>query len=284
MTERDFLEYTARAKATGLNIYAIAAMDSDGHSYRAQITPANPTNDVYSVAKAYAVTGVGLAYDAGLLSPDANVPELLGDEMPSDADKGWRDVTLDQLMRHRAGYGRGWLDIDVDDASEYPADDYLSLAMREPLVHAPGEVYQYTDAAFYITSRIVEHAVNKPLDDYLRPMLMGKLKYREMGWSRCPKGHAMGATGLFLRVEDMTKLGMVYAQGGKWQAERLLSEKWVTMCLERGYEFGKIADDWYGKGGMFGQMLCFNVEKQCALAWQAHTETSALNAILGIRT
>ena len=56
-------------------------------------------------------------------------------------------------MRHRAGYGRGWLDIDVDDASEYPADDYLALAMREPLVHAPGEVYQYTDAAFYITSR-----------------------------------------------------------------------------------------------------------------------------------
>ena len=123
-----------------------------------------------------------------------------------------------------------------------------------------------------------------PLDDYLRPMLMGKLKYREMGWSRCPKGHAMGATGLFLRVEDMTKLGMVYAQGGKWQGERLLSEEWITMCLERGYEFGKIADGWYGKGGMFGQMLCFNVEKQCALAWQAHTETSALNAILGIRT
>ena len=50
-----------------------------------QITSANPTNDVYSVAKAYAVTGVGIAYDAGLLSPDTNVPELLGDEMPTDA-------------------------------------------------------------------------------------------------------------------------------------------------------------------------------------------------------
>lgn len=283
MTSQEFMEYADRAKSTGLNIYAIAALDGDMRAYRAQITPANPTNDVYSVAKAYAVTGVGMAYDAGLIAPDMRVCELLGDEMPPLADPGWHNVTLDQLMRHRAGYGRGWLDIDVDDASEYPADDYLSLAMREPLVHAPGEVYQYTDAAFYITSRIVEHAVNKPLDDYLRPMLMGKLKYREMGWSRCPKGHAMGATGLFLRVEDMTKLGMVYVQGGKWQGERLLSEEWIAMCLERGYEFGKIADGWYGKGGMFGQMLCFNVEKQCALAWQAHTETSALNAILGIK-
>ena len=235
------------------------------------------------MAKAYAVTGVGMAYDAGLIAPDMRVCELLGDEMPPLADPGWRGVTLDQLMCHRAGYGRGWLDIDVDDASEYAGDDYLALAMREKLVHAPGAAYQYTDAAYYIVSRIVERAVKMPLDDYLRPLLMGKLKYREMGWSRCPRGHALGATGLFVRVEDMVKLGMVYACGGMWRGERLLSAQWVKLCLERGYEFGEICGGWYGKGGMFGQMLCFNVEKQCALAWQAHTETSALNAILGIK-
>ena len=105
-----------------------------------------------------------MAYDAGLIAPDMRVCELLGDEMPPLADPGWRGVTLDQLMCHRAGYGRGWLDIDVDDASEYAGDDYLALAMREKLVHAPGAAYQYTDAAYYIVSRIVEHAVNKPLD------------------------------------------------------------------------------------------------------------------------
>lgn len=282
MTEPEFLQYVTRARETGLNIYALAALDGDMHSYHAQITPANPTNDVYSVAKAYAVTGVGLAYDAGLLAPDMRVCELLGDEMPSDADSGWRLVTLDNLMRHRAGYGRGWLDIDVDDASQYSSGDYLALAMSEPLVHAPGAVYQYTDAAFYIVSRIVEHAVGMSLDDYLRPLLMDRLRYREMGWSRCPRGHAMGATGLFVRVDDMAKLGMVYAQRGIWNGERLLSKEWVNLCLERGYEFGEIAEGWYGKGGMFGQMLCFNVDKQCALAWQAHTEKSALKEMLGI--
>ena len=121
MTSQEFMEYADRAKSTGLNIYAIAALDGDMRAYRAQIMPANPTNDVYSVAKAYAVTGVGMAYDAGLIAPDMCVCELLGDEMPPLADPGWRGVTLDQLMCHRAGYGRGWLDIDVDDASNMRA-------------------------------------------------------------------------------------------------------------------------------------------------------------------
>lgn len=95
MTNQEFMEYADRAKSPGLNIYAIAALDGDMRAYRAQITPANPTNDVYSVAKAYAVTGVGMAYDAGLIAPDMRVCELLGDEMPPLADPGWRGVTLD---------------------------------------------------------------------------------------------------------------------------------------------------------------------------------------------
>lgn len=280
MDEREFERYVSRARADELNIYALAALDGEGRSWRAQIRPANLTNDVYSVAKAYAVTGVGLAFDAGLLRPDMCVAELLGPQLPADADARWHEVTLDQLLRHRAGYGRGWLDIDVDDAGGYASDDYLALAMREPLVHAPGEVRQYTDAAYYIVSRIVERALGRPLDSALRPLLMGRLRYGEMAWSRCPRGHAMGATGLFVRVEDMVKLGSVYARGGLWQGERVLSREWVDMCLERGYEFAPVADGWYGKGGMYGQMLCFSPDSGCALAWQAHTHANTARALL----
>ena len=43
MTSQEFMEYADRAKSTGLNIYAIAALDGDMRAYSAQITPANPT-------------------------------------------------------------------------------------------------------------------------------------------------------------------------------------------------------------------------------------------------
>ncbi|MGN1070225.1 MAG: serine hydrolase domain-containing protein [Candidatus Fimadaptatus sp.] len=282
MDAAEFERYKDRASEDSLNIYALAALDREGRARRAQIRPAHPTNDVYSVAKAYAVTGAGLAFDAGRLEPGQTVAELLGDELPAGADARWHAVTLDQLMRHRAGFGRGWLDIDVDEAGGYESDDYLALAMREPLVHEPGAVRQYTDAAYYIVSRIVERAMGRPLDTLLRPLLMGAMRYGEMAWSRCPRGHALGATGLFVRVEDMVKLGRLYADEGMWQGERVLSREWVRLCLERGYEFGRIAGGWYGKGGMYGQMLCFDMDSGCALAWQAHTHRDTARAVLGL--
>ena len=35
---------------------------------------------------------------------------------------------------------------------------------------------------------------------------MDKMKFKEFAWSRCPYGYSMGATGLYIRTEDMVKL------------------------------------------------------------------------------
>lgn len=263
------INYSARAREAGLNVYFISEGDREYNIRLEKNIPANPSCNCYSIAKAFTVTAIGMLYDRGLLTPDTKIADILGDKIPKNADPRWQKVTLHNLMLHEVGYDIGnLLDIDSDDASSYPSKDYLSLAFSD-LPHEPGTVYKYTDAAYYILSRAVERLAGMDLADLLRPVLMGTMNFKELSWSVCPEGYSMGATGLYLRTEDVVKLGILYLNGGEWKGTRVISEEWVRLVLENGYELKDKGNGWYGKGGMRGQMLTFNVNTGIAVAWHS---------------
>ena len=69
------------------------------------------------------------------------------------------------------------------------------------------------------------------LDDFLRPRLLMPLHVREAAFSKCPMGYPIGATGMYVRTEDMAKLGEVYQNGGTFEGKRLLSKEWSRLFL-----------------------------------------------------
>lgn len=264
---KTILEKIAEKK---MNIYSVAMMDSRGIQ-EMRVHPADLATNSYSVAKAFTVTAIGMLWDAGKIRVEDKVYDIMMDEFPAEFDEKWKEVTVEHLMTHTAGFGRGFLDIDVEDISEYSSDDFLQIVFSEPIVHEPGKCFVYTDAAYYLLSRIVTKISGMRLDDFLRPVLFGTLKFQEIAWSTCPKGYCMGATGLYIRTKDMVKLGFVYANEGCYLDERVVSSDWVRLVLERGYEFKPYKDTGiYSKGGMYGQMLAFVPEKHMACAWHGY--------------
>jgi hypothetical protein len=73
----------------------------------------------------------------------------------------------------------------------------------------------------------------------------------------------------------MVKLGVLYLNKGLWKGERIVSEEWIDISLEKGYGFSKLKNGWYGKGGMIGQFLIFNFEENKAIA-EAKAELKTL--------
>ena len=138
--------------------------------------------------------------------------------------------------------------------------------------YEPGTTHQYTDAAYYLLSRVVYELSGINLEDFLRPVLMDKMRFKELAWSKCPYGYSIGATGLYIRTEDMVKLGILYLNKGIWMGERIISEKWVDLVISNGYEFHHIGNGWYAKGGMCGQFLMFNYNLGKALACHSYDD------------
>lgn len=260
-------ELVETIKENGLNIYSIAVIDGTG-IHTAALQPANRCNNSYSVAKAFTMTAIGMLWDRKKISVDDKITDIMREEFPSASDPRWRDVTVDNVLKHKIGFDRGFLDIDVEDISGYETDDFLSEVFKRPLPFPPGTHFEYSDAAYYLLSRVAAKISGQKLDDFLSPVLFGILGYKELAWSKCPHGHPMGATGLYISSEDMAKLGFAYANGGVYNGKTVVSPEWVELALSRGYEFGHYhGKGVYAKGGMYGQMLCFSVRSRAACAW-----------------
>lgn len=260
---------TELIKKDGIEIYRITEIKG-GVDTTAELKYANPCQNIYSVSKVFTTTAVMMLWDRGLMSLDEKVCDVFKDELPEGIDPAWYCVTVDQLLTHRAGFAWGQLDIDCQDSTEYGDNDYLRLLFNTPLAFEPGKDFTYSDAAFYLLSRIVSKKLGEPMDNFLWRELFVPCKVREAAWSHCPMGYPMGATGLYIRSEDVAKLGEIYLNGGTYGTHRILSKEAVDTVLSRGYELNLSKNcKYYSKGGMRGSMLQIIPEKDRVVAWTA---------------
>lgn len=271
-----FLEYAKEEIIkSGDNFFSVAEIIGDGDPEVIELKKNNPCQDIYSVAKAYIVTAIGMCVDRGLLKVTDTVTEALGKDCPEKYHPYWEETTVHNLLLHQI-HVTSTLDIDCIDANTF-GDDYLNYIMNVECLSKPGGERRYTDGAFYILSRIVAAKVGESTDNFLWKELFYPLGYREAAWSHCPKGHAMGATGLYIRVGDMAKLGAIYLNGGVYKGRRYISEDWVKTVLENGYELRPYGETTaYCKGGMNGQQLLVIPEANRVVSWQSFQDGPSL--------
>jgi len=259
----------AFCKENTKNLYRVAIIEGDGEPECVKLNPGNPCQDSYSVAKAFVVAAIGMLYDEKKIRTEDKITEILKDETPEGVDPRWHNITVDDAIKHRMGLPGGFLDIDAKDPLQF-GTDYLTYMMTYPFEKDPCVSGKYTDGAYYLLSRVVEKIAGEPIDNFLWKRLFAPLSFKEVAWSRCPMGHPMGATGLYIRADDMVKLGAVYLNKGMWKGQRILSEEWVNIVIERGYEFSSKGSGSYGKGGMRGQKLMVIPAKNMAIAWHGY--------------
>ena len=261
-------------------VYAICEV-CDGVSRTKQIRPASRSQNTYSVAKLFAVTAVMMLQDRGVLDVDDPVFPIFEERFPENFDAKWRDVKISDVMKHRVGFGRGFLDIDAENPNDWASQDYLRLVLERPLKYKPGEKSVYSDAAFYLVSRIVSAKTGERLDDFLMRELLAPTKFAECAFSKCPQGFPIGATGMYISTEDMAKLGVMYVNRGVYDGKRFLSEAAVDEVLRRGFELHPVGDSGnaFGKGGMRGQFLYINMKTKRVVA--IHSCDANLDEILG---
>ncbi len=240
-------------------VYSICVI-KDGIVKTRYFQPSTRCHNCYSIAKLFTVTAIGILEDRSVISTDDKVYPILKEKFPEHFDPKWKEVRISDVLTQRIGFERGFLDIDVEDMRSWPEDDFLNLVLSHPIKYRPGTEYVYSDAAFYLASRIFTAISGEKLDDFLIKEIANPLKFSEFAFSKCPAGYPMGATGLYISTEDMAKLGRLYVQNGIWDGKRILSQEFIEKAFREQFELYRIGNsaDAYGKGGMNGQFLYMN--------------------------
>ncbi len=270
----DFDRIVRSISSLGLNLYDFALYTPEGvRTHRFQ--PCNNCANSYSVAKVFIVSALGILADEGRIRLSDPLSAYF--VFPDNADPRFKTATIEDAVKHRLGFDEGFLDIDTEDTTAYPTDDYLSIVLTHPLAYAPGTHEQYSDAAYYLLSRLISKVTGERADTFINRRLLRPLHFHEAAWSRCPHEYPIGATGLYISSEDMVKLGALYLNGGVWEGKQLISREWVNTAITREYEMHPLApedssSDLTGKWGMYGQLLVFSKERKFAAAFHAHIE------------
>jgi len=181
----------------------------------------------WSMTKSVIATLIGIQVLRGSLAPDfpARVPAWSGDERAA--------ITLDQLLRMTSGLDFVERNGAFGDsaamlfrsrsASEYAADG--------PLAHAPGTFWSYSSGTSNLLAGILRASLPGASGVYHRfprEALFDRIGMRSAVLETDAAGTFVGSSFCYATARDWARFGLLYAQDGVWQGERLLPEGWVA--------------------------------------------------------
>lgn len=219
------LDVLERIAAEALEVHSLLVWHDGALICEAYWDPYGPDrlHMMHSVTKSVTSMAVGLAWDDGLLDLDDPVIGFFP-EFRATAAEGIGAMRLRHLLTMTSGHGRGISGGAWRKLTTSWAEDFL----RQPLDHAPGEVFVYDSACSYMLSAIVQRVTGQTCHDLLRTRVFDPLGISaDLRWDLSPEGVNSGGNGLWCRSADLLRFGILHLDGGRWQGRQVLSEDWV---------------------------------------------------------
>ncbi|WP_199736987.1 serine hydrolase domain-containing protein [Micromonospora solifontis] len=112
---------------------------------------------IASVSKQFTAVAVLLLAQRGALDLEDRVGRWFG-----GSPRGWRDLTLHQLLTHTSGIGH-WDDYpEIDLARPVDWDELLATFHRRPPLFAPGARWHYSSPAYVLLAQVAQRVADRP--------------------------------------------------------------------------------------------------------------------------
>jgi len=189
-----------------------------------------------SDGKAMTATMVARLVERGLLRWDATLSEMLP-ELAADMRPEYRDVTLLDLMSHRAGLPENLSDLSdfptyFTDARPLPEQRlaYLRRALADaPVGPARGEA-SYSNTGFILAGAIAERATGKAYAELMQQEVFAPLGMTSATYDQTPDaGEAVGHIDGRVAIETEGNPEMLTPAGGV----RMTLADWARFCIDQ---------------------------------------------------
>jgi len=176
---------------------------------------------MHSVSKTFTATAIGFAVAENRLNVSDKVISFFPDDLPDKVSPYLADLEIRDLLTMTVGH-----DTDLTNGIREDSGNWEQIFLAAPILHEPGTKFVYNSMATYMLSAIVQKVTGQKLTDYLYPRLFRPLGIAGAEWEISPSGVNKGGWGLFIKTEDMAKMGQFMLQKGRWNEKQLLPESW----------------------------------------------------------
>jgi len=197
---------------------------------------AGRAHQLRSATKSIVSALAGIAIDCGALTgASERVLPLMGYESYDHPDPRKAAMTLRDFLSMSSG-----LDCN-DHSSDSPGretvidnePDWVKATLDLPMINNPGTKAYYCSGGVAVVGRAIENTVQVPLPEFAQTNLFAPLGIARSNWTwnydltNADKEYSQ----IHLRPRDMLKLGILFADGGRWHGRQIISESWVRTSL-----------------------------------------------------
>lgn len=235
----------------------------------------------FSACKSITALAIGLLMDDGLLSLSDKLTDLFDADCGPVSRRLMKDLTLEHLLSMQTGN-------QFNEASSMTDAQWTHAYFLSPSLTDPRGKFQYNSLNTYILAVLVTRLTGKSLSDFLRQRLFGPMGIEDFYWETSPEGIEKGGWGLYIRAEDLAKLGQLVLNDGLWDGQQLISKDFLHQAtavhaqVPEGYgDFHYGWQMWVGRqdrtvlfNGMLGQnVLCFRDSGIVLVSHAGNSET-----------
>jgi len=202
-----------------------------------------------SVSKTVSSVIIGIAMLRGDFKAGLDTPVLKYFDVArvKNVDERKRQMTLRHVLTMTAGLA--WTeDVPYDDPRSDSSlmeatDDWVQYVIDKPMAAEPGRVFDYSSGVSELLAHIFLKETGQDIDSYGEKYLFKPLRIEHF-WKKTPKGVVDTEGGLYLRGEDLAKIGYLYLHDGAWNGKQMVSKDWVAESVapfiqaEEDYKYG----------------------------------------------
>lgn len=279
----------------------------DYHPFR----EGSDVHTIQSITKSVTSALIGIAiYRGEIEGTDVAALSYLSDREIPDPDGVKATITLEDVLTMRPGFEWDeftlpYTDMGNDAAQLEASEDWVQFVLDKPMAAVPGETFVYNSGNSMIMAAILEATTGLNVGEYAEQYLFGPLGITDYYWKAIPDGLQDTEGGLYLKPEDLAKIGYLFMRDGVWDGVRLLPEGWVERSArpwvsfatpdnpdsERGYGFqwwimndgSGDAPKQYGGSGYGGQSLIIVPELDLVAvvnSWNIYEESYSAQSVI----
>ena len=216
-----FASYIQAVADSSVEMHGIMVLQHGKVVMEKQFAP-DTAHIMNSVSKTFTSTAVGFAISEGLLSLEDRIVDLFPDSVPDGASDTLGRITLRHLLTMNSGHGT-----DPTYSIRQGDGDWIRGFMEWPIKYEPGTCYCYNSLGTYLLSAAVQKVTGQKVVDYLEPRLWKPLGIEKPFWQESPAGINTGGWGLYIRTEDMARMGLCLLNDGKFRGKQVIPAWWV---------------------------------------------------------
>ena len=242
----------------------------------------------YSITKALTSAALGVAIKNQKINSENDLLDVYSETLKNSA---YSDVTFKQALTMSSGIN---IDKDVDTINMITylnmpwngIEDYI-LTKEKFFNHKPGDLYNYNDLDAGAIAMAIRASTGISLSDFVQDEI-----WKPAGMEFSAKiqidhqGNELGGSGLYARLRDYARFGMIYANNGMLNNRQILSPEWINKSTQPvDYPEGKLNHNevqtvgfgysWWPaldkkgdffSGGLFGQLVYVDPASRIVIA------------------